>query len=235
MDFPSPLLKGTLVKRYKRFLADVILQDGSEVTAHCANPGSMMGLQDPGMTVWLSPSTNPKRKLKYSWEMVEVGFSPTLVGIHTNITNKLAEEAILSGKIPELAGYTELRREVKYGKNSRIDLLLEDQGKANCYVEVKSVTLMRQPGLAEFPDAKTVRGAKHLAELSDMVAQGHRAVMLYVVQRADASSFDLCRDIDPSYGQAFDAARAAGVEMSCYHCTLSTRSIEVVKAVPFIA
>ncbi len=235
MKFPNPLIKGTLIKRYKRFLADVALEDGTIVTAHCANPGSMINLKDPDMTVWLSPSTNPKRKLAYSWEMVEstISGNTALVGVHTNITNKLAEEAITSGIITELSDYQTLKREVKYGQNSRIDLLLSDAHKPDCYVEVKSVTLMRQPPLAEFPDAKTVRGTKHLAELSTMVSQGKRAVMLYIIQRQDAQSFALCTDIDPDYVQAFAQAKQAGVEMLCYHCNLSTTKIEVVKAVPF--
>ena len=234
MKFPTSLIKGKLARRYKRFLADVTLEDGTLVTAHCANPGSMMGLKDPGLTVWLSPSTNPKRKLKYSWEMVESPISgcPALVGVHTNITNKLAEEAIQAGKIPELDGYDILRREVKYGQNSRIDLLLQHIGKPDCYVEVKSVTLMRQPGRAEFPDAKTVRGTKHLGELSTMIAEGHRAVMLYLIQRPDATSFGLCNDIDPDYVQAFGKARKSGVEMLCYDCDLSLSGIEVNHPVP---
>ncbi len=234
MKFPAPLLKGKLVERYKRFLADITLEDGSMVTAHCANPGSMMGLKSPDMTVWLSPSNNPKRKLKYSWEMVESSISgaPVLVGVHTNITNKLAEEAIQNQKILELTGYGTLVREVRYGQNSWIDLLLTQPNKADCYVEVKSVTLMRQAGFAEFPDAKTIRGTKHLGELSDMVSQGHRAVMLYIIQRPDAKSFSLCQDIDPDYLRAFQKARKAGVEMLCYDCTLSPQGIEVNRSIP---
>lgn len=213
MKFEEPLVKATLLKRYKRFLADVRLADGSEVTAHCANPGSMMGLTEPGSVVWLSPNTNPKAKLDYRWEMIEV--EGGLVGINTSRPNRIVEEAITEGRVPELMGYESLRREVKYGQNSRIDLLLEGPGRGDvprlCYVEVKNVTL-RRDGFAEFPDAVTARGAKHLRELSDMVRQGHRAVMLYLVQRTDCRTFRLARDIDPGYGAAFDQALAAGVE-----------------------
>lgn len=230
MQFPDPLIPARLLRRYKRFLADVVLPDGSEVTAHCANPGSMKGLTSPDSEVWLSPARNPARKLRYSWELIAA--DGTLVGINTNHPNALAEEAVSQGTIPELAGYETLRREVKYGKNSRIDLLLEDPSRPPCYVEVKNVHLLRQPGLAEFPDSITARGAKHLVELSDMVAEGKRAVMLFIVQRDDCQRFDIARDIDPTYDQAFVAARAAGVEVLCYTCRIDTKGITVEGAVP---
>ena len=220
MKFDQPLVKATLLKRYKRFLADVRLEDGTELTAHCANPGSMMGLKEPGSVVWLSPNTNPKAKLPYRWEMVEV--DGRLVGINTSRPNRIVEEAIAVGRVPELAGYETLRREVKYGQNSRIDLLLAGPGL--CYVEIKNVTLRRN-GFAEFPDAPTARGTKHLRELSDMAAEGHRAVMLYLVQRMDCQSFRLARDIDPEYGEAFDTAKAAGVEALVYSCHLTPQEI----------
>ena len=233
MRFPTPLLRGTLIKRYKRFLADIDL-DGELVTAHCANPGSMLGLAEPGSTVWLSRSENPKRKLKYSWEMVEadLGAGPQLVGINTAHPNALVAEAIRDGTIAGLGAYLAMRREVKYGTNSRIDILLEDEHLNRCYVEVKNVHLMRENGLAEFPDSVTARGAKHLGELADMVAQGHRAIMVYLVQRGDARRFALARDIDPRYGEAFDAAREAGVEAIAHHCRLSPEGIEVRGAIP---
>ena len=236
MQFPSPLIRGTLLKRYKRFLADVDL-DGSMVTAHCANPGSMLGLAEPGSPVWLSESDNPKRKLKFSWELVEVdlGAGPALVGINTSHPNALVAGAIESGRIVELAGYTNLRREVKYGANSRIDILLENTDGNLCYVEVKNVHLMRENGLAEFPDSVTARGAKHLGELANMVAQGHRAVMVYLVQRNDAERMALARDIDPGYGAAFDAAMQAGVEAVAYRCALSPQKIEVERRIPVVA
>jgi len=224
MNFPTPLVTGRLVKRYKRFLADVILDsDGSEVTAHCANPGSMLGLKEPGSRVWLSVSDNPKRKLKYSWEIMEA--DGALVGINTAHPNKLVEEALAVGLIPELSEFGILRREVKYGRNSRIDILLESEGKPNIYVEVKNVHLMREAGLAEFPDSVTARGAKHLAEMADMVAEGQRAAMVYLVQRPDCDRLSFARDIDPGYGTAFEAARAAGVEAYAIGCRVSPEEI----------
>src|SRR5882757_3836040 len=212
MRFSVPLLPATLVKRYKRFLADVVLPSGETVTVHCANPGSMIGLAAPGARVWLSKSDNPKRKLAHSWELIEVAFGSgaELVGINTSHPNALAGEAIAAGAIAELVGYARIRREVKYGKNSRVDFLLEAPGRPHCYAEIKNVHLMRRTGLAEFPDAVTKRGAKHLAELSDMVAAGHRAVMLFLIQIGSARSFTLAGDIDPGYGKAFDLAGRVG-------------------------
>jgi sugar fermentation stimulation protein A len=234
MRFPAPLLPATLVKRYKRFLADVVLPSGETITVHCANPGAMTGLNVPGARVWLSKSPNPKRKLSHSWELIEVdlGGGAELVGINTAHPNALAAEAIAAGAIPELVGYASMRREVKYGRNSRVDVLLETPGRPTCYVEIKNVHLMRRPGLAEFPDAVTKRGAKHLQELSDMVAAGARAVMLFLVQIGSASAFALARDIDPGYGRAYDAARAAGVEAIARRCRLTRDGIEVAESVP---
>lgn len=225
-----PLVSGTLIKRYKRFLADVELDTGETITAHCANPGAMMGLNDPGNRVWLSKSDNPKRKLAYSWELVEV--DGTLIGINTSMPNKLAEEAIAADRITELTGYETMRREVKYGKNSRIDILLEgglleDAKKPLTYVEVKNVHLMREPGLAEFPDSVTARGAKHLVELGDMADQGHRAVMLYLVQYPGTTRFKLADDIDTKYAAALEIARGRGVETLCYGCDITTDKIEL--------
>jgi sugar fermentation stimulation protein A len=234
MRFAAPLVPATLVKRYKRFLADVVLPSGETVTVHCANPGSMIGLNAAGARVWLSKSDNPSRKLAHSWELIEVDFGTgaELVGINTSHPNALAAEAIAAGAIPELVGYRTIRREVKYGRNSRVDFLLEDSSRPPCYVEIKNVHLMRQPALAEFPDAVTKRGAKHLGELGDMVAAGARAVMLYLIQIGSARAFRLARDIDPAYGRAFDTARAAGVEAIAYRCGISCEGIEVVEPVP---
>ena len=236
MRFTAPLVPATLVRRYKRFLADVALPCGETVTAHCANPGSMIGLAAPGAPVWLSRSHNPKRKLSHSWELVEVdlGSGAELVGINTTNPNALAAEAIAAGLIPELAGYGTIRREVKYGRNSRVDFLLEAPGRPPCYVEVKNVHLMRQKGLAEFPDAVTKRGAKHLEELAAMAAAGARAVMLFLVQIASAERFALARDIDPTYGMQFDRARAQGVEALARRCRLSRDTIEVAEAIAII-
>lgn len=236
MNFPAPLLRGRLVKRYKRFLADVILDSGETVTTTCPNTGSMMGLLTPGATVWLSESDSPTRKYKHTWELVEVRFGDAveIVGINTNHPNKLVTEAIEAGAIAELKGYASLRREVKYGRNSRIDILLEDEQKGLCYVEIKNVHMMRHHGRAEFPDSVTERGAKHLAEMSDMVAAGHRAVMLYLIQMASPNSFELARDIDPAYGAAFDLARNAGVEAIAYRCRVTPEQILVDKMVKFV-
>jgi len=236
MRFTAPLVPATLIRRYKRFLADVVLPSGETVTVHCANPGSMIGLAAPGAPVWLSRSDNPKRKLSHSWELVEVdlGSGTELVGINTTNPNALAAEAIAAGLIPELAGYGSVRREVKYGRNSRVDFLLEEPGRPPCYVEIKNVHLMRQRGLAEFPDAVTRRGAKHLVELADMVATGARSVMLFLVQIASAERFALARDIDPAYGAQFDLARARGVEALARRCRLTRAGVEVAEAIAII-
>jgi sugar fermentation stimulation protein A len=236
MRFPSPLIPATLVKRYKRFLADVMLSDGTTITAHVANPGAMTGLAAPGARVWLSRSENPARKLSHSWELVEVDFGGglELVGVNTGHPNSLVAAALAAGAIPALDGYVSIRREVKYGKNSRVDFLLERPGRPPCYVEIKNVHLMRARGLAEFPDAKTERGAKHLGELGDMVAGGARAVMLYLVQIGSAQKFALARDIDPKYGAAFDRARSRGVEAMAWKCAITMDGIEIAAPVPMV-
>jgi sugar fermentation stimulation protein A len=236
MQFTAPLVPATLIRRYKRFLADVALPSGETVTVHCANPGSMIGLAAPGASVWLSKSDNPKRKLTHSWELVEVdlGSGTELVGINTANPNALAAEAIAAGLIPELTGYGSVRREVKYGRNSRVDFLLEDPGRPPCYLEIKNVHLMRQRGLAEFPDAVTKRGAKHLVELADMVAAGARSVMLFLVQIASAERFALARDIDPAYGAQFDSARTRGVEVLARRCRLTRAGVEVAEPIAII-
>lgn len=232
MKFPDPLIRGRLIKRYKRFLTDVELDDGTVVVAHCANSGSMESVKEPGAEVWLSPARNPDRKLKFTWELIRVG--ETLVGINTALPNMIVSDAITDGKIAELTGYASLRREVKYGKNSRIDILLEDDARPKCYVEVKNTTMRRdlQVGPVEFPDAVTSRGAKHLVELSDMVADGHRAVMFYLVQREDADVFTVAGDIDPTYAEELGKAMKAGVEVVCYACTLSPEEITVAGKLP---
>ena len=225
MQFPDPLIHGTLLRRYKRFLADILLDNGEEITAHCANPGAMLGLTQIGSEVWLSPSRNPKRKLNYSWELMYADGG--LVGINTAHPNGLVEEAISEIMVKELAGYDSMRREVKYGKNSRVDILLGAESKPDCYVEVKNVHLMRQPGLAEFPDSVTKRGAKHLVELGEMVKAGNRAVMFYLVQRTDCERFSVAADIDPTYAIELEKAMVQGVEAICYDCSINTERIEV--------
>lgn len=234
MDFPSPLLRGSLIQRYKRFLADVRLDDGSVVTATCPNTGSMMGLREPGQTVWLSTSDSPTRKYKHTWELVEhdLGNGPSLVGVNTSHPNKIIADAIAASKIKTLADHATLERERKYGKNSRIDILLTDPVKGTVYVEVKNVHMSRRAGRAEFPDSITERGAKHLVELSDMVREGHRAVMVFLIQRTDVTALSLARDVDPKYGAAFDLAQSAGVEMLALKCKLSTLAITADKLIP---
>src|ERR671931_2554723 len=189
MRFPAPLLPAILVRRYKRFLADVELPSGETVTVHCANPGSMIGLNIAGARVWLSKAANPKRKLAHSWELVEVdlGGGAELVGINTAHPNALAAEAIAAGIIPELGGYTSVRREVKYGKNSRVDFVLEAPARPPCYVEIKNVHLMREAGLAGFSDAVTKRGAKHPGELGAMAAGGGRGGVLFLIQNGSGA------------------------------------------------
>ncbi len=222
MRFPTPLLPGRLLRRYKRFLADVALEDGERVVAHCPNPGSMLGLVAPGSEVWLSRAENPKRKLRYSWELVLTGGH--YVGVNTGRPNAIVEEAVRAGTVSELSGYPSLRREVRYGKNSRIDILLEAEGRPPCYVEVKNVHMKRE-GPAEFPDSVTKRGTKHLVELADMVDGGARAVMFYLVQREDCESFRVAGDIDPVYAETLGHARARGVEALCYACKLTPEAI----------
>jgi sugar fermentation stimulation protein A len=227
------LQRGRLLQRYKRFLADVALDSGATVTATCPNTGSMLGLASPGARVWLSTSDSVTRKYPHTWEMVEadLGQGASLVGINTGHPNRLVAEAIEARRIKKLSGYSSLRREVKYGEASRIDILLEDAKKGRCYVEIKNVHLMRVAGVAEFPDCVTARGVKHLRELSQMVAEGHRAVMLFLIQRGDAKRFALARDLDPAYAEAFRLAVAAGVEVMAFACSMSPEEIVLDKAV----
>ena len=237
MKLPQPMIPGRLVRRYKRFLADVILDDGGElVTASTPNTGSMMGLLDEGNRVWLSVSDDPKRKYRHRWELVEVDgpAGPALVGLNTGLPNRLVAEALAEGVIPELAGYGTLRQEVRYGEeNSRIDLLLEDPERPPVYIEVKNVTLSRQPGVAEFPDAVTARGAKHLRELARIAASGSaRAAMVYLAQRTDAERFRLAEDIDPAYMDEWKRAVDAGVEVHALACDVSPQEIVARKVIP---
>jgi len=232
MEFTKPLMRATLIKRYKRFLADVTLPDGRIVTAHCANPGAMTGLNIAGMTVWLEPNDDPKRKLRYSWKLVESGTG--LVGIDTAMPNKIVHEALHAGNIPELAAYNHIKPEVKYGENSRIDFLLTGDGLPDCYLEVKCANLSRRNALVEFPDTVTKRGAKHLAELANMAGQGQRAVMLYLVFRDDCTGFQLASDIDPAYAAAYQTAKSGGVEALCYACDISTSAVTLAQPLPIL-
>lgn len=232
MRFQTQLVPARLIRRYKRFLADVVLEDsGEEVVAHCPNPGSMLGLQEPGMRVWLEPNDDPKKKLKYGWRLAELP-GGHLAGIDTAVPNRVVKEALQARAIPELADYTGVRPEVLYGEASRVDFFLTGQGLPDAYVEVKNVHLRREADWAEFPDSVTARGARHLAELSNMVADGHRAVMLYLVQRTDCARLRMAGDIDPTYSAAFDAARVAGVEVICYGTVIDRQGVALGVSLP---
>jgi sugar fermentation stimulation protein A len=236
MRFGTPLIPAMLVRRYKRFLADVMFESGEMTTVHVANPGAMTGLNRPYSRVWLSDSQNPMRTLRYSWELVEtdLGSGPELVGVNTVLPNLLVAEALEAGSIPELRNYPSIRREVKYGVGSRADFVLEDGKRPTCYLEIKNVHLMRKPQLAEFPDSVTARGAKHLEDLSLMAAGGARAVLLFVVQIPSADRFTVARDIDPAYAAGFDRARQKGVEMLAWRCKIAIEGIAVVTPVPIV-
>jgi sugar fermentation stimulation protein A len=223
MKFDPPLIPATLVRRYKRFLFDAQLENGEFLTGSCPNTGSMLGLTEPGSPIYMTEHDSPTRKYRHALELVEA--DGTLVGINTARPNRLAEEAILNGIVGSLGEYADLRREQKYGQNSRIDILLEDPSRGRAYVEVKNVHFRRLEGLAEFPDSVTTRGAKHLEELGDMVEAGHRAVMVYLIQRGDVDRFKLCRDLDPAYAIAFDRAMKRGVEACAIRCTITSGQI----------
>jgi sugar fermentation stimulation protein A len=231
MRFQTPLVPARLIRRYKRFLADVALEDGSEAVAHCPNPGAMLGLAEPGMGIWLEPNDDPRKKLKYGWRLVELP-GGHMAGIDTAVPNRVVKEALEAGRVPGLESYGGVRAEVAYGRQSRVDFLLSEPGLPDAYVEVKNVHLRRAGDLAEFPDCVTARGARHLDELADMVARGHRAVMLYLVQRTDCARFALARDLDPAYAAAFDAAREAGVEAICLETRISTDGVEAGRTLP---
>lgn len=233
MQFDPPLVPATLLRRYKRFLADVILEDGREVTVHCANPGKMLGVSTPGARVWLQPATDPKRKLQWSWRLIELE-DGHLAGIDTGVPNRIVGEALSARAIPELAPWQTIRPEVKYGENSRVDFHLSGGSGPDIWLEVKNVHLRREDTLAEFPDSVTTRGAKHLRELSARVAAGERAVMLYVVQRTDCDRIAMAADLDPAYAEAFERAADAGVEMICHGTRISPDGVQLAGALPVI-
>jgi len=231
MKYPSPLISAILVKRYKRFLADVKLATGKITTVHCPNSGSMLGCQDPGSKVLISDSKNPNRKLRYTWELLKVGKS--WVCVNTMRPNEIVYEAISSKKIPGLKSFDEIKREVKYGTSSRVDIWLKKGGRET-FVEVKNVTL--RDGCSKralFPDAVTTRGKKHLEELSREVQKGNRAVMFYLLNRGDADSVAPAKEIDPEYAKAVKSAVKNGVEILAYQTTITPKGIQIKKKIPF--
>lgn len=231
MNFPQPLERGVLVQRYKRFFADVALDDGRQVTAHCPNPGAMLGLNQPGLPVWLSRSDSPTRKLAHTLELVEADGG--LVGVNTLAPNRLVAEALADGAISELAGYTSHRREVRYGEASRVDFLLTAGDRAPCWLEVKNCHLSRSRGLAEFPDCVAARSARHLRELAAMAAAGDRAVVLFVVQRTDCDRFSACAELDAVFARGLDEAADAGVEVLIYGCEVGREAIRITGRLPW--
>lgn len=236
MIFDPPLIPARLVRRYKRFLADMILADGREIVAHCPNPGSMLGLAEPGARCWLSAKTGKGRKLDFGWEIVEsANGTPggALVGINTGYANRIVAEALAAGRIPGLPTEGNWRAEAVFAPGTRFDFAHTASDGRMTWLEVKSVTLSRQPGLAEFPDARTERGARHLRDLAAAVARGHDAHLLFLVQRGDCSRLRLAADIDPAYAAAMTAARAAGAQMQAHLCEIAATGISLANSIPF--
>lgn len=230
MNWPGEVIEATFLRRYKRFLADFRLDNGQEVTAHCANTGSMKTCLKEGARAWITHHDDPKRKLAYSWQAIEM--DDGWVGIHTGLANGLVKEAVVEGRIPELTGYGGIAAERKYGQNSRIDLLLSEPGRANCYVEVKNVTLLLGPEVVGFPDAVTARGLKHLNDLMAVVSGGNRAVLFYCVQRASAKCVRPAEAFDPDYTAALREAMAAGVEVLAYRARLTPQAVWLDCSIP---
>ena len=234
MKFSSDLIPATLIRRYKRFLADVTLVGNDEiVTIHTPNTGTMLGCAEPGSRIWLQDSGNPARKYRLGWEL-STSETGALIGVNTHLANQLVREGIESGVIAELQGYDSLRQEVRYGQeSSRIDVLLQHTARPACYIEVKNVTLVRGEGVAAFPDAVSQRGTKHLRELTNLVEQGYRAVLLFCVQRADAKVVEPARDIDPVYADTLRTAVNGGVEVLAYRAQVTTSAITLQTRLPF--
>ncbi|MEB8385700.1 DNA/RNA nuclease SfsA [Rhodobacteraceae bacterium KMM 6894] len=231
MRFQTPLVRAVLIRRYKRFLADIRLEDGREVVAHCANPGAMTGLAELGTAIWVEPNNDPRKKLDFGWRLSELD-DGHMACVDTGAANRVVGAALNAGQIPALTGYDTIRPEQRYGDKGRIDFLLSSANRPDAYVEVKSVTLSRQPGLAEFPDTVTKRGARHLAELSQVARNGQRAVLLYLVQRTDCTATTVAADIDPAYAAALGNARAAGVEVLAYRSCITPQGITLGLALP---
>ena len=232
MLFDPPLQRGVLLKRYKRFLADIQLDSGETIVAHCPNPGSMKTCAEPGWVAWVSPANNPKRKLKWTLEIIESPSARILV--NTSRPNAIVTEAIALNQIKELSVYSELKTEVRYGEKSRIDILLLHPDKAPCYVEVKNVSLLLEDGLGAFPDSVTKRGTKHLKELVGMHQESCRSVMLFLVSRTDVNRMTAAESIDPEYASTLRWAHSEGVEVIAYQTEVSSREISVSKAIPVL-
>nr|B0SV28.1 RecName: Full=Sugar fermentation stimulation protein homolog [Caulobacter sp. K31] len=231
MLLPQPMARGVIVQRYKRFFIDLVLDDGREITAHCPNPGAMLGLKDPGLAAWVSWSGDPRRKLAWTLQLVEADGG--LVGVNTMNPNRLVAEALAADAIPELSGYAMIRPEVKYSEASRVDFLLTHPDRPPCWLEVKNCHYRRDGTLAEFPDCVAARSAKHLKDLAAEVAKGARAVQLFVIQRTDCNSFAACEDLDPVYARGLSHAAAAGVEVLCYRCDISPDEIRISRNLPW--
>lgn len=232
MKFPSPLHAGTFLRRYKRFFADVELDTGEHVTAHCPNPGSMKSCLKEGAPVWLSYTDNPKRKLAYTWELARIG--KAMVFVNPVRANDVVAHALTQGAVSELAGYSQLQREVRYGDHSRVDFVLTEPERPACFVEVKNVTLSLGGGRAAFPDSVTERGARHLGELAKIAQAGKRAVLLFCVSRTDAKTVEPAEDIDPNYAHALRAAAAQGVEILAYRASISAERVALRTPIPVI-
>ena len=235
MQLPKTLYCGTLIKRYKRFLADIRLERGENITAHCPNPGRMTGLSNPGSRAWVSCSPNPNRKLPFTLELIEADGG--LVGVNTHHPNKIVREAIESHKIAQLEGYDSLRTEVNYAERSRVDILLEDEKMGRCWVEVKNVHLRRDSresnGTAEFPDSVTVRGSKHIEDLVDQIKMGDKSILIFLIQRMDCKDFKIARDIDPLYYETLLRGMENGLEVLCFDTNITLSSISLRNSITF--
>lgn len=232
MRLPQPTVRGVLAARYKRFFADVVLPGGEVATAHCPNPGAMLGLNTPGLGAWISAADGPRRKLAWTLELIDADGG--LVGVNTLNPNRLVAEALADGAIPELAGYATTRREVRMGEASRVDFVLEDPKRGRCWLEVKNCHFRREGTLAEFPDCVAARSARHLRELAAKVQEGDRAAILFVVQRQDCDGFAACRDIDAAFATALDEAAAVGVDVLVYRCALNAEAIRLTDRIAWI-
>ncbi|MCG2836644.1 DNA/RNA nuclease SfsA [Photobacterium sp. WH77] len=233
MNYTPSLQSATLIKRYKRFLADITLPDGTTTTIHCANTGAMTGCADPGSTIWYSTSDNPKRKYAHSWELTQTQDGHWIC-INTARANQIVVEALKNNHIPELSGYASLRTEVKYGtENSRVDIVLDDPSLPSCFIEVKSVTLLEDDGRGYFPDAVTTRGQKHLRELAEVAATGQRAVLFFAVLHSGIENVAAARHIDPVYDELLEQAEKAGVEVLCYRAEISPTALTLSQRIEF--